>query len=977
MEINIEFNINELTKKPIKEIKRFNERFVSLINLISKILLFKNKKENLKKFEEAKNEIIMYSGVITDVEEIKDIINDTVYKYLNEYYNTGTLDLFEEYKENPLIIFSQIYDISPKKARELVKKYNIKSISELRENTDKLTKEQQLGLKYYEDLLERIPLKEIDKFKVKLNEIFDKESKQNSNMEFVGSYRRKYPSSSSIDILFKNKNDNNSDYKKFIDVLIKEGIITDIIERSEEKTVAICKLKDTEIHRKTYFIFSPQNEYPFAKLYYTGSETFNIFLTNKALEKGYILTKKGIKNEKEKSKKVKIKNERDIFELLGYKFIEPEKRKIGKASKKENIDNILKKFLKKGVGFLSTLDEEILSKMIERANYLYYNKKSIINDETYDILKEYIEDKYPDNKAIKLVGAPIIAKSEKVELPYYLGSMDKMKPDTKILDKWIKKYKGPYIISTKLDGVSALYYNEDGENKLYTRGNGKIGQDISHLIPYLSLPTKEEISIRGEIIMKKKVFEKKYSEKTSNPRNFVSGIINSKTVDKERVMDIDFVAYEVIYPIVKPEQQFELLESYSGLDVAFNKKETDITNEKLSKYLEKMRSDYTYEIDGIIVSNNKIYDRVVDKNPEHSIAFKMVLSDQIAEAKVLDVLWEASSYGYLKPRIQIDKTFLNGVNIEFITGNNARFIKDNKIGPGAIVKFIRSGDVIPKIMEVIKPSETGGKLPDVEYEWTDSNVDIILVNKKDDISVLIKIIEKFFKVIDTPGMGPGTIKKLVNSGFDSINSIINITYDDLMKIEGIKTKSAKNIIKSINESINKATIPVLMVASNIFGRGFGIKKINIIMKEYPNIILSPEEDETKIDNISSLSGFSSKSAKEFVKKIKLFIDFISDNSLGEKLVKKVESILKSDDSSEIIDKTHVLYNKKILLTGFRDKSLQEEIEKVGGIIESNFKKDLNYLITKNSETKGSKVDKALKKEIPIITVSDFKEKFLA
>ena len=84
------------------------------------------------------------------------------------------------------------------------------------------------------------------------------------------------------------------------------------------------------------------------------------------------------------------------------------------------------------------------------------------------------------------------------ELPYFMGSMDKIKPDTGILPRWKTKYEGPYVISGKLNGVSGLYTTEGDEPKLYTRGDGHMGQDVSHLIPYLDLPKTPGIVIRGE-----------------------------------------------------------------------------------------------------------------------------------------------------------------------------------------------------------------------------------------------------------------------------------------------------------------------------------------------------------------------------------------------------------------------------------------------------------------------------------------------
>jgi len=301
--------------------------------------------------------------------------------------------------------------------------------------------------------------------------------------------------------------------------------------------------------------------------------------------------------------------------------------------------------------------------------------------------------------------------------------MDKIKPDTNALPKWKLKYKGPYVLSAKLDGISGLYSTENGEEKLYTRGNGSVGQDISHLIPYLRLPKTPDMTIRGEIIMKKSTFLEKYKDDFSNSRNLVAGLVNKKTIDPEKIKDIDFVAYEVIKPVLKPSDQMKYLEDQDIIDVIHDVKQ-DIDNSLLSEILVDWRDDYEYTIDGVIVSNDEIYDRT-DKNPEHGFAFKMVLSDQVAESRVLNVLWSPSKDGYLKPRIQIEPVVLGGAKIEYATAFNAAFVEENKLGIGSLIKLVRSGDVIPHIMDVIEPAEKA-KMPDVAYKWNDTHVDIIL-----------------------------------------------------------------------------------------------------------------------------------------------------------------------------------------------------------------------------------------------------------
>ena len=204
------------------------------------------------------------------------------------------------------------------------------------------------------------------------------------------------------------------------------------------------------------------------------------------------------------------------------------------------------------------MSEHELTEMMKLANILYRNFQPIMTDNEYDILQDYITEKYPSNQEVFKVGAPI--EKNKAKLPYEMASMDKIKPDTGILTNWTKKYTGPYVLSCKLDGVSGLYSTEGKTPKLYTRGDGKIGQDVSYLIPYLRLPKTHDIVIRGEFIIPKMTFDTKYKTIFANPRNMVAGIINQKAVN-EAINDVHFVAYEVIKPVLKPSNQMSFLQT--------------------------------------------------------------------------------------------------------------------------------------------------------------------------------------------------------------------------------------------------------------------------------------------------------------------------------------------------------------------------------------------------------------------------------
>ena len=663
-----------------------------------------------------------------------------------------------------------------------------------------------------------------------------------------------------------------------------------------------------------------------------------------------------------------IKTELEKTEKKDKKNI-TKKRKI--ILKKDSIVNMdtekatkqFKELTEKGITAIENLEEKELENMIKSANEKYYNKQPIATDNEYDIVKEFLERKFPKNQVVNEVGAKV--KKFKVKLPYEMASMDKIKPDTNALIKWKSKYTGPNMLSCKLDGVSGMYTTENGVKKLYTRGDGKIGQDITHMIDVLNLPDVENLVVRGEFIIPKSVFEEKYSKKFANPRNLVSGIVNSKTIDS-KTKDLHFVAYEIIKPEMKPDEQFSKLEELE-FEVVKNKLEENITNETLSDTLLEWRENYEYEIDGVIVNNNKVHIRKTG-NPEHAFAFKMVISDQMAEAKVVDVIYTQSKNGYLKPRVRIEPIKLGGVTIEYATGFNASFIEQNKIGVGAVITLIRSGDVIPYIKSVTTPAENA-KMPDLPYHWSETHVDAILDNVGDDMVVKEKNITSFFSDLGVDGLSSGNVKRIMKAGYTTLPLILHMRKEDFEKVEGFKEKMINKIYNGIQEKVEKATLVEIMAASNLFGVGIGLKKIKPIMESYPNILQSSQTNEEKIGMLRTVPSIGPESAKTFVENISKFLEFLQEAKLEDKLTKKENKVLVE------IKKDHILNGKKIVMTKVRDKYIIEQLEKVGATLENNISKNTDILIVKSYDDVSNKVNKAKEMKLPIFTPADFVKEY--
>jgi DNA ligase (NAD+) len=611
----------------------------------------------------------------------------------------------------------------------------------------------------------------------------------------------------------------------------------------------------------------------------------------------------------------------------------------------------------------------------------YYGGHPLVSDHTFDILKEILEERDPKNKFLEQVGAPVKSGKKKIKLPFYTGSLNKKKPDTNELTKWLEEYTGQCIVSDKLDGDSAVMEKRDDTLYLYSRGNGIIGHDISHLIPYLfgktfikELPDNDFV-IRGELVITEDNFHKlikfpelkKEGKKLNNARNLVGGLVNSIHIDQSKIMIAkvtDYITYSVFSPKLKPSDQLKWLEK-NNFDVVHYDLVSDPTEKYLEKKFDERRKKSEYKIDGLVVVHDALYDLIPGKHPKHAFAYKRYDQSEIADVEVIKVEWRPSQYKYLKPRIIIDPIELSGAEVTYATAFNAQYIVKNNIGPGAIIKITRSGDVIPHILEVIKPAKKP-QMPNVEYKWNDTKVDLIVDDDSLDDEIDIKVITNFFKTLGVEHMSSGIITKLYDNGYNTIKKIILAKVSELSDIEGLGKKSATKILSSMDTQLNKVTLSQLMDASGTFGRNFGETRIIAVLEEYPNILDEDWSDKTMINKITEINGIGTVTAKQFVHglhEFEKFIDHMAKAIDFKSIKKRVPKKMKSTNS--------VLSGQKIVFTGFRNKNLQEWITHRGGKVSTSVSKNTTLIIASDTKEDSGKLNDARKLNIPIISLNDF------
>ena len=602
--------------------------------------------------------------------------------------------------------------------------------------------------------------------------------------------------------------------------------------------------------------------------------------------------------------------------------------------------------------------------LLERASDAYYNGGSgILTDEVFDSLKEELAEREPNHPFLKKVGAPV--KENSVKLPVFMPSLDKVKPGNRSFASYVQKTninsKG-WVLSDKLDGISALWI--PAEKKLLLRGDGEIGQDVSVFVPCgiqgLCFP-KQKVMIRGELVLKK-------SDVPENTigRSWVNGQLHQKVPLRENCSKIRFVAYEVFSgeEMVRAKQFSWLADN--GFEIPWYKITLQLDENIMSKTLLERRGNGDYEIDGIVVGQNKMPTPITSlKNPTDMVAFKMVLEDQCAETTLVAIHWNVSNQKILVPRLEITPVRIGGAVIQFLTGHNARFLIDKKLAIGAKIRIRRSGDVIPCLDAVLVESTTpvlNGFPAEGTWEWNgDVHIQVKDMNSQE---LSESRLQHFVKTLEIDGMGPGLVKKCVENGVRTPLQLCQATEAKLQEIVG--KKSGSSCYKQIQTKIGTLDEMTLMIASSCMPRGIGEKKLEPLFKAESD----PRKWSTYFSSPRTIDGWSEDALLTFGKSYAAY----------ETWRQKEFPILPYPIQKQV-QKTPVATKGVFCCTGFRDSNLEKMAAEKGWESSVTLTKKVNVVLVADNENpetaEGTKAEKARASGIPIYRKSDFMKKFLS
>lgn len=646
-----------------------------------------------------------------------------------------------------------------------------------------------------------------------------------------------------------------------------------------------------------------------------------------------------------------------------------------------------------------------LIEIINKASIEYYtNDNPSITDQEYDDFYhelEKIEREHPElvreDSPTKRVGGKVIDEFSKVNHEVPMMSLGDIFSEDEIreFDKRIKKtIPNPnYVCELKIDGLSVSLLYENGKLvRGATRGNGVVGEDITHNVETiksipLTIKEKRKIEVRGEIYMPKKSFNKLNEEREkngeslfANPRNAAAGSVrqlDSKIAAKRNLSTF-------IYHLPKPEDfniktHDEALKFMSNLGFVVNPNVKLANNiEEVISYVDEWttkRSELPYEIDGIVIKVNNLKDQQIlgftSRTPKWAIAYKFPAEEVFTRLNNIEFC--VGRTGKITPRADLDPVHLAGSVIRSVTLHNEDYINEKGIMINDTIVLHKAGDVIPEVVRVETsrrdnkqiPFKMIDKCPICGTKLIKKDSNYFCPNDKCEARNIEGLIH--FSSRDTmniEGFGENIVEDFYNKGF--LHEIPDY-YDlykykqDLMELEGFGEKSINNLLDNIEKS-KENSLEKLLFAIGI--RYIGKKTAKILAINYKNIDNIMNASYEELLNINDIGDIIAKSV----------YDYFRDDKNIEMINKLKEKGLNMEYKGEVSlderfnQKTFVLTGS---LTDFTREEAGQIIEQKGGKVTSSVTKKTDYVIV--GENPGSKFEKAKNLNITIWDEEKFKE----
>ncbi|MBJ14768.1 MAG: hypothetical protein CMB70_05300 [Euryarchaeota archaeon] len=658
-----------------------------------------------------------------------------------------------------------------------------------------------------------------------------------------------------------------------------------------------------------------------------------------------------------------------------------------------------------------------LSEQIAYHSDLYYNKaQSEISDAEFDALWDELKALDPQHPQLQRVGAEIDPGTVKVDHLFPMRSLNKGTNDEDIAHfvKESSLESTRFISQPKLDGSAlSLEYRKGRLVRAATRGSGDRGEDVTKNARKVEnvpnrLGVEVDVHIRGEVVMRKSVFEAKYREISPNPRNLAAGALRQKNADgKADASDLVFLAYDAKFPpehvrhpdsIAPPSDAFdsqilEWLTTIAGVKpapwVVHNSATEDASIDSLCHETQKWsknRETYGFEIDGLVFKVDDLEKRdllgMTAHHPRWALAWKFPPEE--ATSVLLDVDWQTGRTGTITPVARIAPQRVGGVTVENTTLHNLGEIERLEIQIGDKVRIVRRGDVIPKIEASLGAASQHdiegrvhadgepftGKLPQrraitppeacpacegpIEIEGAFIRCTDVQCSARLGRSILY-----YCRALEMDGIGEKLVEQLIDEGLiSSIPDLYRLDEQMLLSLDRMGQKSADNVLNEIQKS-RSMTFSKFLSALGL--PGIGPELASAISNHFvqPENLLQwvdeSQDDSSRISELTSIDGVGEIVALQLRDGIHLRRAFIVDLLTQLTITKEVQVAAGGPFEGMTFCVTGTLSESR--------KSIQARIKAAGGKVVSSVSGNLSILVA--GENAGSKLAKAEKFDVQV------------
>jgi DNA ligase (NAD+) len=616
-----------------------------------------------------------------------------------------------------------------------------------------------------------------------------------------------------------------------------------------------------------------------------------------------------------------------------------------------------------------------LEELIKYHKALYYQGRPEISDQEFDKIEKDLKGLDPESPMLNIVGS-VTNKTGKAKHKTKMLSLNKVYEEEELIS-WQDDNE---VVSThKIDGVScSIIYDQGRLSLAKTRGDGQYGEDITDKVRWVSsvavsVSDLSKFEVRGELFCSEKNFillsdemESLNHERPSSQRNIVAGLMGRKE-------GLAFSRYLTFYA-------FDFLSENSTIKTEIDKfkyleklgfETPEYVLHKNHKKIEKIINDTKdfmmnghYQIDGLVFTYNDLalQDRKgsTSHHPRYKMAFKYA---GVAKDAVIDnISWQVSRNGILTPIANIQAIELGGAMISRVTLHNYGLVKAHQLKSNDVISVIRSGEVIPKFLEVRKGSTSTFSVPELcpscESKVIIDDIRLLCPNETCPARIREEILN-FIKKIGIDDLSEKRLEELMNANLvKDTADLFKLSEDDFKKLDKVKDKLATKLVSSIEKVKNPDLITFL---SSLGLRGGAYNKCEKIVRNgYDTLekVLS-----LNVENLVLIEGFAEKSADDLIKSLNDKRDLI--NSLLDAGFSISEDI--KNESGE-------LYLKKVCITGTLSRKrteLEDMVRAAGGIMVSSVSKNTDFLVTNDKSGASSKFKKATSLNIPIISEDNF------